>query len=231
MNNRQMGRSGQGGRWAVRGVALAAALGITLAAGLGLAVAGTEKKSSTPSPRGLGESTVDRFYGEFEETIPIEVPKFHGIEPAIALSYSSTGGNGFVGVGWTLSGFSKIERASPGKGAPRYDANDIWLLDGQELVPCIGGSVSPSCTTGGTHSTRIENYERIKKETDGTWTLTSKDGTQARYISTMSTTQAAQPIYTCTTTTTQPVLSGAISEPASTTPPCAACKAWAAASS
>ncbi len=77
----------------------------------------------------------DSFYGSYQEDVPIEVPAFHGIEPKLSLHYDSSAPNGFVGVGWNLTGFSVIERAIPGKGAPKYDGNDIYLLHGQELVP------------------------------------------------------------------------------------------------
>jgi hypothetical protein len=76
------------------------------------------------------------FAGSFTQAIPIAVPAFRGLEPRIALGYSSEGGNGFLGAGWGLSGFSAIQRAKPGRGTPRYDANDIYLLDGVELLAC-----------------------------------------------------------------------------------------------
>ncbi len=127
-------------------------------------------------------SKVDPFYGSFGTSVPIAVPEFHGIEPNLSLVYSSTSGNGLAGVGWSLSGFSTIERASPGKGAPAYNASDIFLIDGQAMVPCTAGSTSPSCLTGGTHSTEIENYQRIAFDAAAnTWTVTTKDGTKTTY--------------------------------------------------
>src|SRR6202044_1012826 len=92
------------------------------------------------------------------------------------LSYSSGGGDGFVGVGWSLSGFSTIQRVSPGHGTPAYnDSTDVFLLDGAELVPCVSGSLSPSCTTGGTHSTQIESYLRIVHNVaTNSWQVTQK---------------------------------------------------------
>src|SRR5262249_13141795 len=99
---------------------------------------------------------VDEFYGSYGDSIAIEVPPYHGMEPKLALDYSSTAGNGPFGVGWRLNGFSVIERASsPGRGTPRYKSSDIFLLDGEELVPCAAhklpngsaGSLSPSCST------------------------------------------------------------------------------------
>jgi RHS repeat-associated protein len=131
---------------------------------------------------GSGDDAIDRFYGEFNDRIPIVVPKYHGIEPDLALHYHSSDGNGFVGEGWSIAGLSVIQRASPGRGAPTWTSSDIYLLDGQPLVPCAPGSVSPSCTTGGTHSTEIENYSRIAfNSSANTWTLTKKDGIKSTF--------------------------------------------------
>jgi RHS repeat-associated protein len=125
---------------------------------------------------------VSAFYGSFAHSLPVEVPGFRGLEPRIALAYSSEGRNGQVGVGWSLSGFSTIQRANPGLGTPTFGAGDVFLLDGQELVACVGGSVSPSCTTGGTHSTKIESYLKIHfNSTANTWTVWSRDGARTLY--------------------------------------------------
>ncbi len=128
---------------------------LTLLAGLvGGAVLAEAPSGQAPS--------VDTYYGAFSASEPIAVPAFHGLEPSLRLTYSSAGGSGVAGVGWSLEGFSTLVRASPGKGVPRYDGADLYVLDGQELVACTAGSPSPSCTTGGTHATRIESYQRIK---------------------------------------------------------------------
>lgn len=139
----------------------------------------------------LDPGKVDAFYGAYTENVPIEIPAFRGLEPKLSLNYNSSGRNGYLGMGWSLSGISVIERASPGRGAPRYGAaNDIWLLDGQELIPCATGSLSPSCVVGsvvsrGTHSTRIENYQRIRFEPaypyGARWVITDQRGTQYIY--------------------------------------------------
>jgi RHS repeat-associated protein len=150
-----------------------------LACAVATASAATDKKETTKR-----SWAVDASHGTFSERIPIEVPAFRGITPGLALTYDSSEGNGWLGVGWSLDGVGVIERASPGKGAPRYDATDIFLLDGRELVACAPGSVSPSCTTGGTHSTKIESYMRIAFTGTGPssrWTITEKDGTRSVY--------------------------------------------------
>ena len=64
------------------------------------------------------------------------MPQYHGLEPKLKLTYSSSGGNGWIGVGWGLNGLSFIERALPGGGAPNYDSNDAYFMDGMELIPC-----------------------------------------------------------------------------------------------
>ncbi|HSP78408.1 MAG TPA: toxin TcdB middle/N-terminal domain-containing protein [Myxococcaceae bacterium] len=126
--------------------------------------------------------TVDTFYGAFSTSEPIAVPAFHGLQPALRLAYSSAGRSGLAGFGWGLEGFSVIERVSPGKGTPRYDGSDVFVLDGQELVACTAGLSSPSCTTGGTHATRIESYQRLKYDAAAnTWTAWDKNGTRRVY--------------------------------------------------
>jgi RHS repeat-associated protein len=121
-----------------------------------------------------GNGPVDPFFGSFGTSVAIDVPSNHGFEPQISLSYNSQLGNGRVGVGWGLSGFATIERASPGKGAPRYDASDTFLLDGQELVPCT--------TLGGTHCTKIQSYRRITWDgAANAWYVWDKDGTKLTF--------------------------------------------------
>ena len=123
--------------------------------------------SATPD-----NSNVETFYGSYNSQLPITVPKFFGITPQLALSYSSSGGNGFVGVGWQLEGFSSIERKSVGRGAPAFSADDIYILDGQELVA--------DTTLGGTHATKIQSYMRITRS-DDEWRIVRKDGTITIY--------------------------------------------------
>ena len=52
--------------------------------------------------------------GSFWTSYPIEVPSYHGLEPNLGLTYDSGAGNGLLGVGWELSGFSYIQRGSSG---------------------------------------------------------------------------------------------------------------------
>jgi hypothetical protein len=132
---------------------------------LGLAV----QESEAGSARGSS--------GGFSTAIPIRVPTFRGIEPAIVLGYSSQSRGGFAGVGWSLGGFGTVERASPGLGSPRYDATDVFVLNGQELLPCPAPNPSPSCTAGGTHTTKSESDLKIRFDAGtNTWTVWAKSG-------------------------------------------------------
>jgi RHS repeat-associated protein len=161
------------------GRALVVAAAITAAVGSAKADEKVDKKETTKKTW-----SVDASHGTYSDSIPLEVPAFRSITPQLALSYDSSNGNGDLGVGWSLAGAGLIERASPGKGTPRYDASDVYVLEGEELVACTPGSASPSCTTGGTHSTKVESFRRIALSgvgMDSRWTVTAKNGTTEVY--------------------------------------------------
>jgi len=74
-------------------------------------------------------------------SMPIIVsPGTGGMQPSISLSYSSSGGNGALGLGWSLLGISTIQRS--GKTLAQdgvvdgvsFDVNDTYSLDGERLV-------------------------------------------------------------------------------------------------
>ncbi|WP_432288798.1 RHS repeat-associated core domain-containing protein (plasmid) [Aminobacter sp. BA135] len=127
--------------------------------------------------------------GNLSYRFDIEVPSFHGLEPAIALNYNSSrktklsaGYQGWLGYAWGIEGFDVIERASPGYGLPNFDANDVYLLNGVELVPCTAGVTSPSCSTGGSHATENESYRRVAfKAGVNEWGVTDRNGTVSTF--------------------------------------------------
>ncbi|MGN6869264.1 MAG: FG-GAP-like repeat-containing protein [Solirubrobacteraceae bacterium] len=138
-------------------------------------------------------AAVDAF-GSYGTSVPIDVPPFHDIAPSVRLVYDSSAGNGPVGMGWRLEAGSSITRTSAGRGAPHYDRSDRFWLDGQELIPCGPNVVSASCTGGGTHTTRVETYQRIEQQQPaaGTtsveqrtaanrWVVWERDGTRLIY--------------------------------------------------
>ncbi len=87
-------------------------------------------------------------------SIPITVPAgTTGVQPKLALSYSSRGGNGVMGVGWSISGLTTISRcptdlyyddllatggAKIGIDGVDYDANDKFCLNGERLMAIKG---------------------------------------------------------------------------------------------
>jgi RHS repeat-associated protein len=107
--------------------------------------------------------------GAFNYSIPINLPAFRGLEPKLSLLYNSSNkGRGtadaIMGVGWRLSGLSKIERVSSSFGPPIFsltsaggagasigdngggsqDFRDILQLDSEVLLACRdGGATSP----------------------------------------------------------------------------------------
>ncbi|MCG8558478.1 MAG: hypothetical protein MI824_01650, partial [Hyphomicrobiales bacterium] len=102
--------------------------------------------------------------------VPIVVPPgTTGVQPKLALSYNSQGGNGLVGVGWSVSGLSVISRcgtdlyhddpANGGAGIDPvdYDANDKFCLNGQRLV-AVSGSYGASGTE---YRTAFEEFSKI----------------------------------------------------------------------
>jgi RHS repeat-associated protein len=154
---------------------------LTIAGVLGALVA---TAAAAPAGQGSGGSTeVNAFTGVFQTSVPIGVPGFRGLEPRLQLAYVSRASNSTVGTGWALTGFSAIERAAPRRGVARYDANDVFILDGQELVP--------NCTEfGGTHCTRVESYQRIQRDAaNDKWYVWSRDGIKSTYAPIFTTTK------------------------------------------
>ena len=96
-------------------------------------------------------------------SIPIQVPPgAAGMQPNVALNYNSQGGNGLLGLGWSLSGLSVITRCAQteaqdgSKTGINYDqaaTNDRYCLDGQRLVP-VG--TPTAVTDGNVQALRIE---------------------------------------------------------------------------
>ena len=97
-------------------------------------------------------------------TIPFNVPAgMNGMRPNIALVYDSQSGAGLAGMGWTLSGFSKIHRcpltiATDGRvEGVTYDVTDRFCLDGQPLI-LVSGAYG---WDGAEYRTEVHNYEKI----------------------------------------------------------------------
>jgi len=106
-------------------------------------------------------------------SIPIQVPPgTAGIEPKLALNYNSQGGNGLLGMGWGLSGFSAISHcpktvAQDGANVGiSYDTSvdHRYCLDGQRLI-AISGSYGAEGTE---YRTERESFTKIISHTTTT---------------------------------------------------------------
>src|ERR1043166_4228263 len=123
-------------------------------------------------------------------TISIVVPPgTNGIAPKLALQYNSQGSNGLLGVGWSLSGLSTIERcprtvAQDGfKGGVHYDTSDRWCLDGQRLR-VINTPTKADGDDGAEYRTEIETFVKVfsngstgtPRSGPASFTVKNKDG-------------------------------------------------------
>ncbi|HEX7027934.1 MAG TPA: SpvB/TcaC N-terminal domain-containing protein, partial [Gammaproteobacteria bacterium] len=113
--------------------------------------------------------------GAAQYTVPIELPPaVNGLKPELALNYNSRGGNGLLGVGWSLSGFSTIRRcsltvATEGANAqdsnPKYTTADRLCLDNQKLVLASGpqpAGDSAYWASGAEYRTEIDSFAKIQ---------------------------------------------------------------------
>ncbi len=111
-------------------------------------VVGTLPGGATVSPTGAANYS-----------IPLNLPPgTAGMTPSLGLVYNSQGGNGLLGIGWSLSGLSAITRTGTTIYNDGYidgvdfDDNDKLALDGQRLIPVENGSE---------YRTEIESFSKI----------------------------------------------------------------------
>lgn len=96
--------------------------------------------------------------------IPIVVPPgIAGVQPNLALTYTSGAGNGLLGVGWDISGLSEIDRCpktwvQDGEtSTPSLLTSDRLCLEGNKLR-LTGGTYG---VAGSTYQTEIETFSKV----------------------------------------------------------------------
>jgi len=127
--------------------------------------------------------------GSASYSVPIDVaPGRGGMQPELSINYSSNGGNGILGVGWSLGGLSAISRcgrtvAQDGAvSGINFDKNDRYCLDGQRLVPVKGANGA----VGAEYRTEIDSYAKITSHGGSTnkpnyWVVKTKAGQVMTY--------------------------------------------------
>jgi hypothetical protein len=112
--------------------------------------------------------------------VPLPLPPgINDHKPKLSLNYNSQGGNGMLGMGWSLGGFSAVTRcaqtkAQDGDGFVPNITNtwtDRFCLDGQRLMraePATGSSIAVSPTgpyyagDNTEYRTELETYSRVQ---------------------------------------------------------------------
>jgi hypothetical protein len=131
---------------------------------------------SSPEASGTGTARL---------SLPLRLPTARGAyQPPLALSYDSSSGNGYLGVGWELTVSSVAVDTRPG--VPFYNGEERYQLDGDSLVPV---ALSDNCVDGSPgrrYVPRVEkDFRRILRcgadPTRYRFEVTDKNGTLAIY--------------------------------------------------
>src|SRR3989338_4026796 len=157
---------------------------------------GSSASQGNPASAQLGELAqsagpaqsfqADLFTGRGQTGIPIFVPPGRkNVQPSLNLSYSSSGGNSWLGNGWGLDlGF--IARDTK-RGVPKFDSSDKYIFSYQ--------GVSSELVSIGSNEYRAKDEALFLKfifdSTNNKWTVTDKSGTQHTFGDSSSNRQAS----------------------------------------
>ena len=127
--------------------------------------------------------------GSANLSYPIEIPAGRsGMQPQLGVQYNSSGGNGWLGLGWDLSVPSiSVETRW---GVPRYDdeeETETYLLNGQQMTPLAHrGELKLRQTNKDDFKLKVEgSFQRIKRHGSTPslywWEVTDKNGVKNFY--------------------------------------------------
>lgn len=119
-------------------------------------------------------------------TIPISVPQGSGgHSPQLALRYSSQGGNGMMGLGWSVSGTSSIRHCRRTLAHDNTTATnkDRFCLDGERLMVMPGHTYG---APGSVYKTEVDSFRTVTAVGGSAgkpdhFLVETKDGKKAKY--------------------------------------------------
>ncbi|HLQ24523.1 MAG TPA: SpvB/TcaC N-terminal domain-containing protein, partial [Acidiferrobacterales bacterium] len=126
--------------------------------------------------------------GDARTSYPIEVPPGRqGLQPQLAVQYSSAGGNGWMGMGWDVP--MQAITIDTRWGVPRYDAGletETYMVSGEQLTPLAHRGDLVARTPEKVFHTRVEGqFRRIVRHGTGpsnyNWEVTDKNGVKYLY--------------------------------------------------
>ncbi|WP_232790802.1 SpvB/TcaC N-terminal domain-containing protein [Shewanella sp. Pdp11] len=128
--------------------------------------------------------------GQASYHIPIYLPPGrNGVQPNVSLSYNSQGGNGLLGMGWSLNVGSEISRCGATflqdgiSRAVTFNAQtDKLCLDGQRLVAVVGAYGASNTE----YRTEMDSFFRViqhgaMNDSSSSFTVYKPDGSYALY--------------------------------------------------
>ncbi len=116
--------------------------------------------------------------GAASYTVPVVVsPGIQGVQPNLSISYSSSGSNGLMGWGWSLSGLSHIHRCAASIIRDEYISS---TMDGSDYKLCLNGQRLVEVAEG-EYRTERESYRKIVENEFGGFNVHSKNGRVIEY--------------------------------------------------
>ena len=126
--------------------------------------------------------------GDARLSYPIEVPPGRqGLQPQLAVQYSSSGGNGWMGMGWDIP--MQAVTIDTRFGVPRYEAGletETYTLSGEMLTPVAHRGELVARTPEKVFHARVEGqFKRIIRRgshpNNYSWEVTDKNGVKYLY--------------------------------------------------